>query len=170
MASPWPIVVEAGAVGTLPTVSFLANRSPDIFVEPRGSMPDDTFKNLGAPYRIGGRLLVAPSVEGSTSTLTVEGGVSGLQGYGCGPADNDGSVLIVPDSGRPTSAFIQNSTIRNGGGDTGLLLGWRSDMSGPDFINTNTFERLPACQVSRWSNDTGAECPGSTNGSPVCLL
>jgi hypothetical protein len=244
MASPWPIVVEAGAVGPLPTVSFLAHRSPDILVEPRGSMPDDTFKNLGAPYRIGGRLLVAPSVEGSTSTLTVEGGVtlkmdttsdsgltvgtsdtrrgvliangtvaapilftsakdmpaagdwkniyfrntpssgnamtyvtveyaggvSGLQGYGCGPADNDGSVLIVPDSGRPTSAFIQNSTIRNGGGDTGLLLGWRSDMSGPDFINTNTFERLPACQVSRWSNDTGAECPGSTNGSPVCLL
>lgn len=244
MASPYPIVVEAGAVGTLPTVSFLANRSPDIFVEPRGSMPNDTFKNVGAPYRIGGRLLVAPSVDGSTSTLTIEGGVtlkmdttsdsgltlgtsavrqgvliangtaaapilftspkavpapgdwtniyfrntpntgntmnyvtveyaggfSGLQGYGCGPVENDGSVLIVPDSGRPASAFMQNSTIRNGGGDTGLLLGWRSDMSGPDFLITNTFQNVPPCKVSRWRNDTGESCPGSTNGSPVCLL
>ncbi len=241
MASPWPIVVEAGAVGTLPTVSFLANRAPDIFIEPRGSMPSDTFKNVGAPYRIGGRLLVAPSVDGSTSTLTIEGGVtlkmdttndsgltvgtssvrqgvlvangtvaapilftspkdvpapgdwsnlyfantpttgnamtyvtveyagafSGLQGYGCGPIENDGSVIILS---RPDTAFLQNSTIRNGGGDTGLLLGWRSDMSGPDFLITNTFRSLPPCQVSRWRNDTGESCPGSTNGSPVCLL
>lgn len=243
-ASPYPIVVEAGAVGTLPTVSFLANRSPDIFVEPRGSMPSDTFKNVGAPYRIGGRLLVAASEDGAASTLTIEAGVtlkmdvtsdsgltvgtsplrqgklvvngtraepvlftsgkatpapgdwsnvhfrntpstgnvmsyatleyagafSGLQSYGCGPAENDASLIIAPDSGRPESAFVQNTTIRNGGGDTGLLLGWVSDQVGPDFVNTNTFTNVPACQVSRWRNMTGEACPGSTNGSPVCLL
>jgi len=243
-ASPYPVLVEAGAVGTLPALKFTNTLSPDVFVEPRGSMPNDTFRARGAPYRIGGRLLVAPSVDGSTSTLTIEAGVtlkmgvtsdsgltvgtsatrqgvlvvngtasapvlftsgkatpaagdwtnvyfrntpntgnrfegaivefagapSGLQGYGCGPVDNDASVIVSPDSGRPQTAFIQNTTVRSGAGDTGLLLGWRSDVDGPDFLPTNTFTNVPLCKVSRWRNITGNECPGSTAGSPVCLL
>ena len=95
------------------------------------------------------------------------GAPSGAQGYGCGPAENDASVLIL--SGRPSSAFIQNTTFRNGGGDTGLLLGWSSDMDGPDFLPTNTFTQVPACRVSRWRNATGNACPGSVGGSPVCF-
>ncbi len=243
-AAPYPVLVEAGAVGTLPSLRFTNTVSPDIVVEPRGSMPSDTFKALGPPYRIAGGLLVAPSVDGLTSTLTIEAGVtlkmdvtsdsgltvgtsaqrqgvllvdgtasapvtftsakatpapgdwrnlyfrntpasgnrvryavveyagafSGLQGYGCGPVDNDASVIIAPDSGRPADAFVQNTVLRKGAGDTGLLLGWRSDLAGPDFTATNTFVELPACKVSRWRNETGAACPGSTAGSPVCLL
>ncbi len=96
------------------------------------------------------------------------GAPSGAQGYGCGPAENDASVLIL--SGRPDAAFIQNTTFQNGGGDTGLLLGWISDQSGPDFVSTNTFTSMPACKVSRWRNASGVSCPGSNAGSPVCLL
>ncbi len=243
-AAPYPVRVEAGAVGTLPTLTFRNTMSGDIRVERGGSMPSDTFKALGVPYRIMGRLLVAPSADGAPSTLTIEAGVtlkmdhdgdsgmtlglsparrgvlivngtanapvvftsakavpaaadwtnlyfrftpatgnritfaiveyagaaSGLQGYGCGPAGNNASVIIAPDTGRPDSAFITDSTLRQGGGDTGLLLGWVSDLTGPDFVSSNTFSDLPACKVSRWRSATGNACPGSTGGAPVCLL
>lgn len=237
------VLVEAGAAGTLPFITTREGTS-EVLLEPRGSMPSDTIKNVGLPYRVNGRLLVAPSTDGSTSTLTIEagvrllmdktsdsgltigtsdvrrgvlvavgtaadpivftsgkatpapgdwsdvyfrntpttgnrlehavveyaGGFSGLQGYGCGPAENDASIIVAPDTGRPDTAFITNTTIRNGGGDTALLLGWVSDASGPDFTATNTFENVPMCKVSRWRNETGLACPGSTSGSPVCLL
>lgn len=243
-AAPYPILVEAGAVGTLPSVTFTNTASPDVLIEPRGSMPSDTFKNIGAPYRVNGPLRVHGSADGPASTLTIEAGVtlkfddsagsgmvigtsnvrqgllvvngtagapvtftsgkaspapgdwqhihfrntpasgnkmdfavvayagafSGLQGYGCGPIENDASVILTPDSGRPSSAFITNTTIRDAAGDTALLLGWVSDDSGPDFTATNTFTNVPACKVSRWRNATGTACPGSVSGSPVCLL
>lgn len=239
-AAPYPILVEAGAVGTLPNVTLTNTRSTDVLVEPRGSMPSDTFKNIGAvAYRVNGPLRVHPSADGAASTLTIEAGVtvkfdevsgsgiilgtsslrqgllvvngtsgsqvtftsgkaapapadwqnihfnyspntgnkidfavvefagapSGLQGYGCGPIENDASIIITSD--RPTSAFITNTTIRNAGGDTGILLGWVSDDSGPDFKATNTFTSAPSCQVSRWRSVTAPACPGT--GAPVCL-
>ncbi len=111
-----------------------------------------------------------PSTGNSITYATIEyaGAPSGAQGYGCGPAENDASILLL--AGRPDTAFIQNTTFQNGGGDTGLLLGWSSDASGPDFVATNTFTSMPSCKVSRWRNATGTACPGSTAGSPVCLL
>lgn len=239
-----PVLVEAGAVGSLPaSSSFQGNLLNEVLVVPGGSMPSDIFKNVGVPYRIAGRLLVAPPQDGAPAVLTIEAGAtlkmettsdngltlgitpmrqgvlvvngtaaapvtftspkaapaagdwkniyfryspatgnrmsyavveyagapSGLQGYGCGPAENDASVILVPDTGRPADAFIQNSTVRNAAGDTGVLLGWTSDLDGPDFVSTNTFVAVPACRVSRWRNATGAACPGSVGGSPVCL-
>jgi hypothetical protein len=241
-AAPYPVLVEAGAVGTLPDVTFTNTRSTDVLVEPRGSMPSDTFKNIGAPYRVNGLLRVHLSEDGAPSTLTVEAGVtikfddvsgsgvvlgtssarqgilvvngtaaapvtftsgrptpapgdwqdiyfrntpstgnridhavvayagapSGLQSYGCGPIENDASIIIAPDSGRPSSAFITNTTIRDAAGDTGLLLGWVSDLDGPDFVPTNTFTNAPSCRISRWRNATAPACPGT--GAPVCVL
>lgn len=92
------------------------------------------------------------------------GAPSGAQGYGCGPIENDATILIL--SARPTDAFIQNTTLRKGAGDTGILLGWTSDLAGPDFTSTNTFVEMPACRVSRWRNETGVACP---NGTPECF-
>lgn len=96
------------------------------------------------------------------------GGASGAQGYGCGPGENDASVLLLAT--RPSDAFITDTTFQYGGGDTGLLLGWSSDLDGPNFLPTNSFTSMPSCKVSRWRNATGNACPGSVGGSPVCLL
>lgn len=241
MVAPYPVLVEAGAVGTLPSLTLSNTRSTDVLVEPRGSMPSDTFKNIGAvAYRVNGPLRVHPSADGAASTLTIEAGVkvkfddvsgsgmiigtsnvrqgllvvngtsaapvtftsgkaapaaadwsnihfqytpdsgnkidfaivefagafSGLQSYGCGPPENDASIIIT--NGRPTTAFITNTTFRNAGGDTALLLGWVSDASGPDFTATNTFTNVPSCRISRWRNMTAPACPGT--GAPVCVL
>lgn len=99
------------------------------------------------------------------AVIEYAGAPSGAQGYGCGPIENDASVLIL--STRPNDAFITDTTFRKGGGDTGLLLGWTSDASGPDFLPTNTFADMPACKVSRWRSETGPACPG--NGEPICF-
>lgn len=85
------------------------------------------------------------------------GAFSGAQGYGCGPAENDASVLIL--SGRPETAFVSNTTFRNAGGDTQIVLGWTSDQDGPDFVSTNTFAESPSCRVGRWRRETAPACP-----------
>lgn len=239
----FPVRLLPGALATLPTVTMTGNTANEVeIIADNTAMVTDTAKARGVPYRVNGRMRVAPAEDGAPVTFTIEagvtmrfdtgadsglqlgvsekrqgvlvaqgtasapitftsgkdapapadwkniyfnyspasgnsithavieyaGGFSGAQGYGCGPAENDATVLIL--SGRPDSAFIQNTTFRNGGGDTALLLGWSSDAAGPDFLPTNTFTSVPACKVSRWRNVTGVACPGSTAGSPVCLL
>jgi hypothetical protein len=92
------------------------------------------------------------------------GGESAATGFGCGPRDNDATILLL--GARPTSAFVQGTTLRSGGGNAGIVLGWKSDESGPDFLSGNRFESMPACSVSRPRGADNA-CPGS--GEPVCL-
>lgn len=237
----YPIRLSPGALATLPpklTLSGNAVNEVQIMAG-NGGMLSDTIRARGAPYRVSGRLRVAPHGDGAPATLNVEPGVtlkfdrdgsdnglhvgtsdvrkgvlvaagtasapitftsakaapapgdwknlyfaystatgnrienavieyagepSGAQGYGCGPIDNDASILIL--FGRPDQAFVKNTTLRSGAGDTGILLGWTSDLDGPDFVSTNTFASMPACRVSRWRSASGA-CPGT--GSPVCL-
>jgi hypothetical protein len=101
------------------------------------------------------------------AVIAYAGAFSGAQGYGCGPAENDASVLLL--AGRPSGAFIQHTRFENGAGDTGILLGWVSDADGPDFVATNTFVGMPACRVSRWRNATGPACPGSGVDPIVCF-
>ncbi len=239
----FPIRVVPGAMTNIPTgVVLMGNHADEIeILASSASTLTDTIRSRGAPYRVSGRLRVAPETDGPAATLTIEpgvtlrfdttsdsglqigtsdarqgilvaagtvaapitftsakspaapgdwkniyfgysppagnrienavieyaGGSSGAQGYGCGDAENDASVLLL--SARPTDAFIKTTTFRNGGGDTGIVLGWTSDLAGPDFKATNTFTSMPTCEVSRWRNATGETCPGSTNGSPVCL-
>jgi hypothetical protein len=98
--------------------------------------------------------------------LSHAGAPSGAQGYGCGPAGNDGAIVWL--AGRPSEPFLTRSTLRAIGGDTGVVLGWRSDLDGPDVVSTNTFVDVPACRVSRWQAGSGG-CPGSVGGAPVCL-
>lgn len=243
-AAAFPIRMPPGALRTVPPNLQLSGNAADEvqIVAANVAMASDTIRARGVPYRVSGRIRVAPEADGAAVTLTIEAGVtlrfdddrgdnglqigtsdvrqgilvaegtaaapitftsaksppaaanwkniyfshspssgnrithaiieyagapSGAQGYGCGPVENDASILIL--SARPSDAFIQNTTFRNGGGDTGLLLGWSSDMSGPDFVATNTFTNMPSCKVSRWRNETGNACPGSVNGSPLCF-
>lgn len=99
-------------------------------------------------------------------TLSYAGAPSGVQGYGCGPAGNDAAIVWL--ASRPSEPFLVRSTLRSTGGDTGVVLGWRSDLDGPDVVSTNTFVDVPACRVSRWQAGNGG-CPGSVGGAPVCL-
>lgn len=135
--------------------------APILFTSGREAPAAADWKNL--------YFLFSPSTGNRIEHAVIEyaGAPSGAQGYGCGPLENDASVLLL--AGRPDEAFITNTLLRNGGGDTGILLGWVSDSTGPDFKVDNTFTAMPACAVSRWRNATGTACPGSTAGSPVCL-
>lgn len=97
--------------------------------------------------------------------LEYAGADSTASGFGCGPKDNDSTILIL--SGRPDAAFVKNSTLRNAGGSNGIVLGWDSDLDGPDFVATNTFQSVPQCRVSRWRSAAG-QCPGG-GVDPVCF-
>jgi len=97
--------------------------------------------------------------------LEYAGAESSTSGFGCGPKDNDATIIIL--NARPTEGWVKNSTIRSGGGNAGIVLGWDSDLAGPDFVSTNTFQGVPACRVSQWRNAAG-QCPGG-GVDPVCL-
>ena len=72
---------------------------------------------------------------------------------------------VVADLFGTPDAFVRNVRFRRGAGDTGIVLGWKSDEDGPDFKATNTFEEMPTCAVSHWRRMDGS-CP---NGQPECL-
>lgn len=99
-------------------------------------------------------------------TIEYAGGESSAVGFGCGPSDNDGSLLILGK--RPADAWVKSSTFRSGGGATGIVLGWVSDEPGPDFVADNVFESMPACHVSRWRTVAAPVCPDN-GGNPTCL-
>lgn len=107
-----------------------------------------------------------PSSGTQLENVVIEyaGGESAANGFGCGPKDNDASILILGQ--RPTEPWVKNTTLRFGGGSAGIVLGWKSDMDGPDFVSTNRLESMPACGVSRWRSANNT-CPGT--GEPVCF-
>jgi len=107
-----------------------------------------------------------PASGTSFENVVIEyaGANSSSVGAGCGPSDNDASMLIVGQ--RPSDAWVKKSTFRDGGGETGIVLGWTSDESGPDFVGDNTFENMPGCRASRWRTVTAGPCP---SGGPTCL-
>jgi hypothetical protein len=245
--TPFPLYVEAGAVGTLPSDLLLnGNQVDEIYVYPGRPVEIDTFKNLGYPYRWQGELRIAPDggISGGVPTLTIEAGVtlrlepdasssltvgagsgsegqlvalgtadapirfesaaeqaepadwiglyfsqpvmdgnrleyvevahagapSGAQGWGCGPIENDASILIFDSE--PVPLFIQNSSIESAGGDTQILLGWDYDGdpsgSAQAIFEANSFDDGgPECRVSI-PQDSLSACPGG-DAEPDCL-
>lgn len=98
------------------------------------------------------------------AVLEYAGGDSQTNSFGCGPKSNDSTVQFV--GGRPGNAVVKSCTLRHGGGETGIVLGWNSDADGPDFVNDNVFESMPACRVSRWQNASTPACPPNP---PTCF-
>lgn len=101
------------------------------------------------------------------ATIAHAGGVSGAQGWGCGPAENHASILMLTQAVDP---FLVDCTFVDAGGDTQLLLGWSDD---PDPSGTasawaagNTFADAPTCGVSL-PRDENNGCPG--DAAPDCL-
>jgi len=89
------------------------------------------------------------------------GAQSGAQGHGCGPGENNASILVLSEDG--AEPFIKNCEFKNAGGDTQILLGWTGsddqDADAQAFLDTNTFADSPGCRVSM---------PGAAAPDPVC--
>jgi hypothetical protein len=98
------------------------------------------------------------------AVIEYAGADSSTVGRGCGPRDNDASVLITTNAA-PSSAFITNTKFRSGAGTTGIVSGWISDADGPNFLTSNTFEDMPECKVSRWASTSGCK----SSSEPECL-
>lgn len=98
------------------------------------------------------------------------GAFSGAQSYGCGPIENDASILIL--NPEPVAPFIENTTIESAGGDTQILLGWDYDGdptgAAQVILDANTFDDAgPECRVSLPQDET-SQCPG-LDDQPDCL-
>lgn len=99
-------------------------------------------------------------------TVEYAGGATGARGFGCGPGANVGGLLFI--DWRPQEAFVKNSTFRNTIG-AGVVSGWTSDETGPDFAAGNSFSNIVEvpmegrCNVTRWKPMTGfCASPGPT--------
>jgi len=97
--APFPISVEAGGVGTLPSLSLSNNAIDEILVVPFRPVETETFPNRGYPYRIRGPLVVAREnsvVSSDVSTLTIEPGVTlrmeDYAGSGLSVGNGDGNL------------------------------------------------------------------------------
>jgi hypothetical protein len=105
-----------------------------------------------------------------THTIIEDAGAqSGAQGYGCGPIENNASVLIMTDEA--IDPFIQQCEFKNAGGDTQILLGWDSDDQTGEaeaFVEGNTFADAPECRVSLPRAAEAPACPGN-DSEPDCL-
>jgi hypothetical protein len=77
-------------------------------------------------------------------------------GFACTTRDDAAVIFYVY---RPGRAFIHDSTIF-ASANHGILSGWSSDLSGPDFKATNTFDQVPGCAQVQWKSVTGG-CPGA---------
>src|SRR5690606_36403870 len=77
---PYPISIEAGAVATLPaTITLENNEHNEIQVVPFRPVFEDTFKALGYPYAVAGRIVVSQGNDGGFSGLAqvvIEPGVT----------------------------------------------------------------------------------------------
>lgn len=100
-------------------------------------------------------------------TIAHAGAISGAQGYGCGPAENHASILLLTE--QAMEPFLDGVTITDAGGDTQLILGWLDDApeaTAQSFADGNTFAASPVCTVSL-PRDTNNACPG--DAEPDCL-
>ncbi len=102
----------------------------------------------------------------SNVTIAHAGAQSGAQGWGCGPADNNASILLLTD---PMGPFLSNVTFTECGGDTQIVIGWLDETpaaTAAAWAAGNEFAAAPACTVGL-PRDTNNGCPG--NSEPDCL-
>lgn len=144
---------------------LVAQGTADAPIIMRGAAPDAPPASwMGLYFRY------APSSGHVMSYVTIAdaGAESGAQGFGCGPGDNNASILLLTENA--LTPFLDHVTVENAGGDTQLLLGWsdEADPSGvaQSFAEGNSFADSPSCRVSL-PRDTTNGCPGDE--APDCL-
>lgn len=90
--------------------------------------------------------------------VSYAGGDSGISSFDCpSPANpgftNHGAIIIY--GGRPSSAFVTNTTIESSAGD-GIIRGWTGDET--DFLPSNTFTGVARCNQT-FPKPTVGQCP-----------
>ena len=87
-----------------------------------------------------------PSTGSAFEYVTFEyaGAQSGATGFGCGPSDNDATILILNQ--RPDDAWVKNSTFRFGGGDETSTVGRARTIPGAGSSPTRLRAAFCSCQ------------------------
>lgn len=102
----------------------------------------------------------------SNVTISHTGAASGAQAYGCGPAENNASILLLTD---PMDPFLSNVTFADVGGDTQIVIGWLDESpaaTAAAWAGDSVFAPSPSCTIGL-PRDTANGCPG--DGEPDCL-
>lgn len=102
----------------------------------------------------------------SNVTISHTGAASGAQGFGCGPAENNASILLLTD---PMDPFLSNVAFTDVGGDTQIVIGWLDASpaaTAAAWAGDNQFASSPSCTIGL-PRDTDNGCPGDS--APDCL-
>ena len=88
----------------------------------------------------------------SYAKIEYAGAESTTTGFGCGPTGKNNDAVFISGQGAndagPDTAFIDNTTFDNIGGNEVITSGWTGD--GPNFATGNTFgASTPGCHVSQ---------------------
>ena len=88
--------------------------------------------------------------------ISYAGGLSGISSFDCpsGMTFADEAAVIIY-GGKPATAFVNNTTIDNSGGD-GIVRGWTGEPV--DFLATNTFTKVARCNQTFPKPSVGV-CP-----------
>lgn len=80
---PYAMSIEEHTIDSLPSGSYTGNKVDEIYLRQVGAgtagdglKVDATLRDLGVPYRLDGRLVVAANEDGKLATLTIEAGVT----------------------------------------------------------------------------------------------
>ncbi|MBZ0089702.1 MAG: hypothetical protein K8H90_04910 [Thermoanaerobaculia bacterium] len=168
-AAPFPIRMSLNTVGTLPVGSYTGNASDLIQVIGEGSSAvrvDDTFRDRGVPYQIGGPagafgLLVVDGTP-TLSTLTIDPGVE-IRFYSAG--SNIGG-LFVGVSGGPvaTGRLIAAGTaaepiLFTGAGGTPTAGSWEGITFFGALAAGNVLDHVQIDAAGANGGDAGFGCP-----------
>jgi hypothetical protein len=170
---PFPIYVEAGAVGALPAQLTLEDNVQDeILVYPFRQVEEDTMRNLGYPYRIRGELKVAHEnalVSDDVSTLTIEPGVTlrleDYAGSGVTIGSGDGNLgrLVAVGTAEEPIRFESAAEVPAAGDWLGLYFG-------NPVATGNQLEYVEIAHAGGFSGAQGWGCGPIENHASILIL
>ena len=89
--------------------------------------------------------------------IAYAGGDSSSEGYDCYDGNPEDGALLI-QGWRPDASILVNSEIVASGGN-GVVRGWSSDSSGPDFTSGNTIEAAPGFAQQTTPKHADGTCP-----------
>jgi hypothetical protein len=175
----YAVYVNPPAINTLPPGTYTGNAKDEILVDDPGNLSsDETFRNLGVPYRMRygySQVSATPSMQGGLSTLVIEAGVTikflntvgiastfNLGGYGGSPADVFPVRLIANGTLTQPIVFTSAAAVPAAGDWGGIE--WKG---GPDTGNVMNFVRVEYAGAD--SGTAGFGCGPNDNDAALII-